>query len=165
MKVYKKVKNGFDQGVDAIAMTFIAIMAIIVSATVFSRYFFSYTPSWSQEVSLLLLIWVSFIGIAVGFREKLHIGVGVFVGMLPKKAQAFLNFITKIILIIVGIIFTFFGIKFTMLMAGSTMSGTGLPQSVLYGAIPVSGILIIIYGVELLFKKGMHQEWEENTEE
>ncbi|PQD95737.1 TRAP transporter small permease [Pradoshia eiseniae] len=164
MNGLKKIKLKFDNIVDFIGMIAIAVMTIIVSLQVFSRYFFSYTPRWSEEVSLLLLVWVSFIGIAVGFREKLHIGVGVFVGMLPKKYQTIFDYIAKVLLIGVAIIFIFYGLRFTSLMNNSIMAGTGLSQSVLYGAIPVSGFLMLIYGIELLFVKGMHQEWDDQEE-
>jgi TRAP-type C4-dicarboxylate transport system permease small subunit len=62
-------------------------------------------------------------------------------------------------------VFIVYGYNFTVLMSKSTMAGTGLPQSILYGAIPVSGVLMLIYGIELLFKKGMHQEWDDQIEE
>ncbi|MEK5444189.1 MULTISPECIES: TRAP transporter small permease [unclassified Fredinandcohnia] len=165
MERFKKIKSMFDNGIDNINVIFIALMTVIVAATVFTRYFFSYTPRWSSEVSMLLLVWVSFIGIAVGFRDKLHIGVGALVALFPKKVQTLCDIIAKILVIIVAIIFIVYGIRFTTLMGESTMAGTGLPQSVLYAAIPVSGILMLIYGIELLFKKGMHQEWDEQIEE
>lgn len=46
-----------------------------------------------------------------------------------------------------------YGWKFTILMSNSTMAGTKLPSSVLYAAIPVCGLLMVIYGVELFFKR------------
>lgn len=149
----KKVKRIFDNAIDNLIAIFIAVMCIIVAATVFTRYFFSYTPRWSSEVSLLLLVWVGFIGIAVGFRDKLHIGVGALVAIMPKKVQTLCDIIAKILVILVAIVFIFYGLRFTALMGGSTMPGTGLPQSVLYGAIPATGILMLIYGIELLFKR------------
>ncbi|WP_174727484.1 TRAP transporter small permease [Mesobacillus harenae] len=165
MTLFKKVKSVFDQIIDNFAALMIGVMAIIVAGTVLSRYVFDYTPRWSAEVSLLLLIWVGFIGIAVGFREKLHIGVGLFVGMMPKSLQTVCDYIAKILVIVVAIAFINYGYRFTVLMGTSTMAGTGWPQSILYGAIPVSGVLMLIYGIELMFKKGMHQEWDDNLEE
>ncbi|WP_053361742.1 TRAP transporter small permease [Bacillus sp. FJAT-27251] len=165
MNGIKKLKNGLDRVVDFIGILFIAITTIIVSATVFTRYFFSYTPKWSEEVSLLLFIWIGFLGIAVGFREKLHIGVGLFVGMMPEKAQTFFDYIAKFLVIAVSIIFIIYGYQFTVLMGGSTMPGTGLPNSVQYIVVPFTGVIMLIYGIELLFKKGMHQVLDENVEE
>jgi TRAP-type transport system small permease protein len=161
----KKIKKGLDRGVDFMAVIFIAVITIIVSAQVFTRYFFSYTPRWSEEVSLLLFIWIGFLGIAVGFREKLHIGVGLFVGMMPEKVQTFCDFIAKILVIAVSVVFIYYGYNFTVLMGSSTMPGTGLPNSVQYVVIPITGVIMLVYGIELLFKKGMHQDFNDSNEE
>ncbi|WP_449539068.1 TRAP transporter small permease [Ferdinandcohnia sp. Marseille-Q9671] len=165
MEQFKKIKSMFNNGIDNLTAFFIAVMSLIVAGTVFTRYFFTYTPRWSTEVAMLLLVWVSFIGIAVGFRDKLHIGVGALVAIFPEKLQTLCDIIAKILVIIVAIIFIIYGFRFTSLMSTSTMAGTGWPQSVLYAAIPVSGILMLFYGIELLFKKGMHQEWDDQIEE
>lgn len=165
MNKFKSAKNKFDRIVDFVALTFVLTMSLIVAAQVFTRNVFSYTPRWSEEVSILLLVWITFLGIAVGFREKLHIGVGVFVGMMPKKIQSICDLIAKIIIIVVSIVFIVYGYQFTVLMGNSTMAGTGFPTSVLYAAIPIGGILMLIYGIELLFKDGIHQEWDENLGE
>ena len=45
------------------------------------------------------------------------------------------------------------------------MAGTGLPQSFLYSAIPVSGILTFIYGVEMFFKDAIHEDFDDDAKE
>ena len=165
MKAVKSLKNGLDRFVDTISLIMLTAMVIIITFQVVSRYFFSYTPSWSEEISLIFLVWLSFLGIAVGFREKLHIGVGLIVNMLPDKIQDLFDIFAKALVVIVGVIFIMSGWKFTILMSNSTMAGTKLPSSVLYAAIPVCGLLMVIYGVELFFKKGMHQEFDDVDEE
>lgn len=164
MNYLKKVKGILDSIVDNLAAIFLASMTIIITIQVFSRFFFSYTPRWSEEVSLLLLIWLTFFGIAVGFREKLHIGVEFFVKIFPERVQRFFELISKILILITGGLFIYYGTQFTKLMHNSSMAGTGLPQSVLYACIPVCGLLLLIYGIELLFKKGLHQEWDEELD-
>lgn len=159
MNYLKRVKRLLDSTVDNLAAIFLASMTILITIQVFSRFFFSYTPRWSEELALLLLIWLTFFGIAVGFREKLHIGVEFFVKLFPEKVQRFFEFVSKMLILITAIIFIYYGILFTKLMHNSTMAGMGIPQSILYACIPVSGVLLLIYGVELLLKKGLHQEW------
>lgn len=164
MNYLKKVKGILDSIVDNLAAIFLACMTIIITLQVFTRSLFSYTPRWSEEVSILLLIWLTFFGIAVGFREKLHIGVEFFVKIFPERIQRFFELISKILILITGGLFIYYGTHFTKLMHNSTMAGTGLPQSVLYSCIPVCGFLLLIYGIELLFKKGLHQEWDEELD-
>lgn len=165
MEGLKKAKFIFDRAINFIVGAMIVAMTLIILYQIFTRNVLDFTPRWSEEVALLLLIWVSFIGIAIGFRDKLHIGVGVFVGMLPKSIQKGVDYITKVLIIFMSIVFIYYGFKFTSLMNGSLMAGTGLPQSVLYGAIPVSGILTLIYGIELFFKDSIHEDFDDDAKE
>lgn len=133
-------------------------MVVVIIVQVFSRQFFSYTPSWSEELSRLLLVWITFLGIAYGVKAKLHIALGLFVNMFPKSVQHIFDYLSKLLLIGFGAMMVYYGYHFIVLMGGSTMPGTGLKSSYLYASIPVGGLFIIFYGVELLFKKGLHQE-------
>lgn len=136
-----------------IASLFLVATVIIITVQVFTRYFFSYTSSWSEETSLILLVWIGFLGIAVGFRDKLHISVEFLAERMPTGFQKLFGFLRKLLVIGVGILFVYQGMEFTLLMANSTMPGTKLPSSVLYAAVPVAGALMLIYGIEDLFRK------------
>nr|WP_254776785.1 TRAP transporter small permease subunit [Paenibacillus sp. yr247] len=43
-----------------------------------TRKLFDFVFFWSEEVTMLLLIRFSFMGIAIGFREKLYLGIDPF---------------------------------------------------------------------------------------
>ncbi|WP_173917587.1 TRAP transporter small permease [Halobacillus sp. Marseille-Q1614] len=160
MKKLKMVKRGLDRILLISSLTLLAVMVVVIIVQVFSRQLFSYTPSWSEELSRVLFVWVSFLGIAYGFKEKLHIGVGLIVNMLPDKIQTLFDYIAKTIVIILGVFMVYYGWLFTTLMGRSTLPGLGLPSSVLYASIPVTGVFVTLYGIELLFRKGMHQDFD-----
>lgn len=165
MVTIKKAKSILDRSLDYLLGTMIVAMTLIIIYQIFTRNFLDFTPRWTEELALLLLIWIAFIGIAIGFRDNLHIGVGVFVGLMPKTIQKKIDLITKVLVIAMSIIFIYYGFRFTFLMHGSLMAGTGLPQSFLYSAIPVSGILTFIYGVEMFFKDAIHEDFDDDAKE
>ncbi|WP_101842791.1 TRAP transporter small permease [Halobacillus sp. Marseille-P3879] len=164
MNLLKMLKRSLDRVLLVTALTLLAVMVLIIVVQVFSRQIFSYTPSWSEELSRVLFVWVSFLGIAYGFKEKLHIGVGLVVNMLPEQVQKGFDYLAKVIVIGLGIFMIYFGWQFTMLMGSSTLPGLGLPSSVLYASIPATGIFVTLYGIELLFRKGMHRNFDGVTE-
>lgn len=164
MNVLKKVKRVLDQLLVVASLTALLAMIVIIIYQVFSRQILQSTPSWSEELSLILFVWVSFLGVAYGFKSKLHIGVGFFVGLFPEKIQQLCDLFAKILIIIFGGVFVYFGWNFTVLMGNSTMAGTGLPSSVLYAVLPISGVYIVLYGIELLFVKGLHQEYNDEID-
>ncbi|WP_156291812.1 TRAP transporter small permease [Oceanobacillus salinisoli] len=164
MKALKSVIDGLNRVVLVISLTILAAMVIVIIYQVFSRQILGSSPAWSEEVSRLLFVWVSFLGIAYGFREKLHIGVGLIVNKLPEKLQDIFDYFAKLLVIGFGIIMIYYGWQFTVLTSTSTMPATGLPSSVLYASIPISGLFVLLNGIELLFIKGMHQKLDDASE-
>ncbi|GAE91859.1 hypothetical protein JCM21714_825 [Gracilibacillus boraciitolerans JCM 21714] len=159
MQVLKKVKSFIDKAFLFTVLTMLAVMVVVIVVQVFSRQLFSYTPSWSEELSRVLLVWISFLGVAYGVKEKLHIALGLVVNKFPKSVQHVFDIFSKLLLVGFGIMMVYYGYQFTVLMGGSTMPGTGLKSSCLYACIPIGGVFLILYGVELLFQKGLYQDY------
>ncbi|MBP2079063.1 TRAP transporter small permease [Oceanobacillus polygoni] len=165
MKTLRLIKLILDRLLLVVSLTLLAVMIVIIIYQVFSRQILNSTPSWSEELSRILFVWVSFLGIAYGFKEKLHIALGLIVNMMPKKVQDIFDYFAKGLVIFLGVIMIYYGWNFTTLMANNVMPGTGLPSSMLYVVMPISGFYVTLYGTALLFKKGMHQEFDDANEE
>lgn len=164
MKILKVIKDALDRLLVFASLTALLAMIVIIIYQVFSRQLFQTTPSWAEELSLLLFVWTSFLGVAYGFKQKLHIGVSFLVDAFPEKLQDACDIFAKILILLFGFILLYYGWKFTLLMGGSTMAGTGLPSSALYACLPVAGFYILLYGIELLFTKGLHQEYNDEID-
>lgn len=161
MKVLKSINEIINKILLITALSMLGAMVVIIIVQVFSRQLFNYTPSWSEEVSKLLFVWVSFLGIAYGFRERLHIALGIVIDRLSDKIQTVFDVFSKILIVGLSLAMIYYGLRFTILMGNSTMPGTGLSSSVLYAAIPVSGFFLLVYGIGLFFEKGLHASLED----
>lgn len=158
LKITKKILDGF---LLYISLSMLTLMVIVIIIQVFSRQFFNYTPSWSEELSRMLFVWIAFFGIAYGIKEKLHIGVTFFVNMLPDRIQDVFDYFAKVLVIGFGFLLIYYGWEFTILMSNSTLPGLNVPSSVLYAILPISGFYVLLNGVNLLFEKGMHQKYND----
>ena len=92
MKILKFIKDALDRLLVFASLTALLAMIVIIIYQVFSRQLFHSTPSWAEELSMLLFVWTSFLGIAYGFRQKLHIGVSFLVDLFPEKVQDALDY-------------------------------------------------------------------------
>lgn len=164
MKAVKMIKDFLDRLLVGVSLTALLVMILIIIFQVFSRQLFQYTPSWSEELSIMLFVWTSFLGIAYGFKARLHIGVSFLVDLFPSKVQDALDLFAKVLILIFGAVLVYYGTRFTILMGSSTLPGTGLQTSYLYAAIPVTGVFVLLYGIELLFSKGLHQEYHDDID-
>ena len=54
---------------------------------VIGRYVFNDTPTWAEALALLLVLYVTALGVAVGVRDAGHIGLESLVALLPEALR------------------------------------------------------------------------------
>jgi TRAP-type C4-dicarboxylate transport system permease small subunit len=122
-----------------------------VAANGFTRLFGRLIPGlkWilvrSEEVTLLCLTWFSFMGIAIGFRERIHLSMDMIASILPKRVNWVLDKLIDLTTFAFGLYLVVYGWEFTALMAESTLAATKLPNAVQYAVMPITGVLTCIY--------------------
>lgn len=128
------------------ACTLLASLALVVLVAtfgwlVFGRYVLNVTPTWVEQLALLLICYIVFLGAVAGTRDETHLGVTLFRDMLPKVLQ-------KLIMIAIDAALAVFGI--IMFLAGTTLVQFGwdsllpmldIPESFRTLAITICGAL------------------------
>ena len=138
-----------------IGVASIALVTLIATFgwLVFGRYVLNSTPTWVEQLSLLLICYIAFLGAAAGVREDTHIGVTLFRDVMPELAQ-------KLLMIFIDIALAIFGA--VMLLAGLTLMEFGmdtmlpmlkLPESVRTAAITsLGGLMLLFSGVRAVLR-------------
>lgn len=163
-KALKRIALAIDSLFENFALISIASMAVIVAIQVITRKLFNFVFFWSEEVTLLLMVWFSFMGIAIGFREKLHLAMDSFTNLLPKKFNKVLDKIILVCVFAFGVYLVKNGWAFTVLMNESTLPATKLPNSIMYLVMPITGVMICVYtflqliGIETIRHQNIDEE-------
>jgi len=155
-----------DTWLETFALLALLSMICIVIMQVVTRKLFNFVFFWSEEVTLLLLVWFAFMGMAIGFRENLHLAMDTIDSYLPVKLVKVLDRFIEICTFAFGLYLIIQGFDFTVLMNESTMPATKMPSSVLYAVMPVSGVMVCAYAVLQFFgvDTRRHQGLEEGAE-
>lgn len=90
MAVLGKVQN-------IISITCFVLMSIFVLTGVAMRFVFKIPFTWGEEISRYLMVCGVLIGISMGVREKAHLGVTVFIGMMPPKMAKYVSMLGNVI--------------------------------------------------------------------
>lgn len=125
----------------------IALVVLIVTFgwLVFGRYVLNVTPTWVEQLALLLICYIAFLGAGAGVRDDTHLGVTLFRDMMPVQVQK------AIIVFIDFVLAAFGGIMFyagTQLMAfgwDSNLPMLEIPESFRTLAITLCGALIVLH--------------------
>ena len=125
--------------------TLMMIITVLTFYQVVLRYLFNSAPSWSEEMVRFLFIWSSFVAAAIGIREGIHIGIDVFVNLVPRRIARFIEIIVSLVIMVFGAYMIYYGWLVTRMTHSQPSPALGLPMSWVYLSIPVMGVLLIVY--------------------
>lgn len=125
----------------------LAMLAItlVLFAGVVWRYFFVDPLTWSDEIARTLFVWLAFIGAAIGVKRRLHSAVLVFGSRMPARWQTFMTVLGLLVIAVMAGVLVYTGTTETLANFKQVMPITGLSRGWLYLAVPVSGLLILVY--------------------
>lgn len=80
---------------------------VLVLVNVFMRYFLNSPLTWSEEVATACFVWAIFMGGAVTFRRKAHLGVDIIVKMLPPRVRTAVEVVNDVIIMVILTLLTY----------------------------------------------------------
>ncbi len=139
---------------EAIISLLLAAMTIVTFSQVVARSFFNSGVVWALELTTYLFAWMVLFGISYGVRVHAHIGVDVFVKLLPKQGQRIISALA-ILCCMAYCILVFIGSwNYINIMYELGIEAEDLPvqQWVIYLILPIGMTLLFIRFAEVLYK-------------
>jgi TRAP-type C4-dicarboxylate transport system permease small subunit len=131
-----------------LAVAGLLVIVAIVAFQVFGRYVMNDSPTWAENLALLLILYVTLIGAAVGVRDAGHIGLESFLILLPDGPRNKLEIVIHVLVAIFGGFMVYNGWVLGMSVAPYKLSNLNLSEGVRYVPLVVSGTLIILFSIE-----------------
>lgn len=139
-----KLATALDRAARWSGAALVAAFAIMVVYVVASRYLFSSTPRWAEELPRLALVWLTFVGAISGFVRSSHFRAGLLdLIALPgwlRRAFAALAFGACAIFLVV---LAWTGWKLTGLTWSHQTTALSLPGGLFYLPLPICGVLAL----------------------
>jgi TRAP-type C4-dicarboxylate transport system permease small subunit len=105
------------------------------------RYVFNAPLRWPEEVSRLLLVWLTYLGALVLPESRLHVAVDVLYDRLPPAARWRADLLTDLLGAAFHGILVVAGFGLVAAMDGIRLPALQLPLSLLVGILPVAALL------------------------
>ncbi|HAP57901.1 MAG: TRAP transporter small permease [Sphaerochaeta sp.] len=156
-----KVKHAYDL-TDKIVLIICKLLLIadilITSYAVAGRMFNQYVPflkdpAWTEEVVLTCMSYMAVLSAALAIRRGSHIRMTAFDKYLPKRVIKFLDILSDIAVLSLGLIMLFVGWRYA-----TTLGGRGFYVSIpwlsrfwMYFPVPLAGLAMIIFELESLY--------------
>ncbi len=126
----------------------IAIVAV-VALQVFGRYVLNDTPTWAESLALVLVLYVTMFGAAVGVRDAGHIGLESVVALLsPPPARRWVEILIHLLVATFGAVMAWHAGLLAESVMAYKIPTLGLPEGVNHVALSLAGLLIVLFSLE-----------------
>ena len=126
------------------------LIAIIVCVQyqVIGRYVFNDTPTWAEALALLLVLYVTALGVAVGVRDAGHIGLESLVSLLPEAWRLRMELLIHALVGLFGAIMAVSGWQWTTLKWSDMKPMLHVPVGMDYFSLVLAGVLMVLFSAE-----------------
>lgn len=139
---------------EALAALVMAALCLITLANVVTRYFTSISFAFTEEISVFLVVVLTFVGAATAFTRGHHLAIAFFVDKLPARARAWQRRLALACGLALFLVLAWYGgaMAWDDLQTGVTTPGLGLPQWWYTAWLPLLCALIVVRLVQLLLR-------------
>jgi TRAP-type C4-dicarboxylate transport system permease small subunit len=145
------IRKFFANIVEVIAAILVVALAVVVFLQVFNRFVLKTPLAWSEDLAMLLFQWISFLGAAIGVKRMRHFGIELVVKMFPERIRHKIELLIPFIIGVVALTMITEGIKLINVNRYRIYSSMDLSYIWTFLAIPVSGCLILLYLIYLIW--------------
>jgi len=134
-----------ERGLNMLLAVMLAVLVASLVYQVFGRYVLNHAPSWTEELSRFLMVYITMLGSSAIIRREGHIAVNVLVDALPEPLRQGVLWIRDAIVLSAAGFLMWYGYGFALI--GARRASPALEISMYWPilAIPISGALIAFF--------------------
>jgi len=140
-----KLLDGVESFLGYMVAVLLSAMVVIMFASVIWRYVLNAPIVWADQLSGWIFVWMTYLGIAVGYRRGIHIGVDDLVRKMPEMMQFIVANLVDLSVGIFLIIVVYQGYGIVVRSLGQVYGALELPPSYMYAAAPVSCAIMLVF--------------------
>jgi TRAP-type C4-dicarboxylate transport system permease small subunit len=120
----------------------------VVGVQVFGRYVLNDTPIWAESTALVLILYVTMLGAAVGVRDAGHIGLESLLILVPDSLRLKLEIVIHLLVGTFGLIMAWNGAVLAESVMGYKIPTLGFSEGINHLPLVIAGILIALFSLE-----------------
>ncbi|MEN6427582.1 MAG: TRAP transporter small permease, partial [Phycisphaerales bacterium] len=150
MSFLLSLKKVLDRLLEVLVMVAMAVLVLDVLWQVFTRLVLKDPSTWTEELAVFMLIWVSLLGAAVALGRGAHLGIDYFVGKLPARVRLGTEVVVFLCVSVFSLLVMVVGgvdLVASNLDLGQESPALRMKMGYVYLAVPVSGFFLTLYAI------------------
>ena len=150
MNIYTKLCATLSRWSLRAAVLGLVVLIACVQWQVLGRYLLNDSPTWTEPVALLLVLYITALAVAVGVRDAGHLGMESLVALLPRGAQRVAEGLIHLCVLAFAVLMAVAGWEWLTLKWAEPKPLLGVPEGLDYLPLVIAGVLIVLFCIEHL---------------
>ena len=148
MAILDNIRNVMNKVIRIICIVLFAFMVIIGTYQILVRYIFNSPSTVSEELLTYSFAWMAMFATAYVFGKRDHMRMTFVVDKLAPAQRKMLEIVLEVLVIaFAAIVLIYGGFNIMGLTMTQKTASLGVMMGQVYAVVPISGILIAIYGI------------------
>ncbi len=126
----------------------LVLLTCLIFYQVIMRDLFNAPPTWTEELALVIMVYLAIVGGGWGIRDNIHIYVELAVSKLPRKARMITELLALSITLVFLACMVYYGIDLFQLTYHQTLPATKMSVAYTYLPVSLAGVVGIIFCIE-----------------
>lgn len=139
----------------------LVVLIVVFAWLVFGRYVLNQTPTWVEQLSLVLVVWITFLGSGAGVHDDTHLGVSFIREAMPAPIRHVLRVLCEIVVAGFGLVMLIACTELVQFGWSTQIPMLNIPEGVRTLAAAIAGALIFLFGTAravALIAGGVHPD-------
>lgn len=123
----------------------LVVLVVVFGWLVFGRYVLNVTPTWVEQLGLVLVVVITFLCAAVGVHEETHLAVTYFRTLAPPPVQAILHIISDLLLCGFGVVMMYASYQLVIFGWSTNLPMLNIPEGVRTIPVVICGALMAVF--------------------
>lgn len=148
MKTLHKIRQVIDITLSSLCAIIFALMVIIGTYQITTRYFFNKPSTVSEELLTYSFTWMALLASALVFGKRDHMRMGFLADKLTGTPRKILEIVIELlVMLLAGSVLVYGGATIMQLTMTQVTASLGIPMGIVYTVVPLSGIIIVFYSI------------------
>lgn len=150
--IVKSISDRANKYAEYLLIFLIASISLLIFIQVVCRYVFNYSLYWSEELARYILIWITFLGAAVGFKRKAHMGIDFLYKSVNPRTRYVFTLLSDIFILILSFIMAVYGTLLAVFVRFQLSAALLIPMTLPYFSLALGGVLIFIHSASFFME-------------
>jgi TRAP-type C4-dicarboxylate transport system permease small subunit len=145
MKKLRQLSDLIERIMKVLLVVVFSVMTISCVLQVYTRTVLNTSLSWTEELARFTFIWTNLLGASLCVKYNAHATVTVILDILNQKVRRYVLIAIQLIILAVAYVMIIPGTQFALKVSSSVSPALKWSMGLIYGAVPVTGVLVMLY--------------------